>query len=210
MMNQPITAVPLVFLDVETTGLKLRDGHRICEVALLRVCGRVVEDRYTTLVDPLRPLDPRAAAVNGISTDMLRDAPIFDDIADQVVALLSGAVLVAHNADFDMGFLSGEFQFLGRSLPSLPVIDTLTLARQLLPGYVSHSLPSLSRVLRLPTPSHRAMSDVLALQGLFCHLVGLLSDRGVTTLGEVLRFQRGLRPGDPEPVAPPNGGTGNP
>jgi DNA polymerase-3 subunit epsilon len=202
-VGQPINTLPLSFLDVETTGLVPVHGHRICEVALIRTCGDTVETTYNTLVNPRRPIEAGAFAVNRISPDMLRDAPGFDMVVEHVLKAIEGSVIIAHNAPFDMAFMTNELQLLGYPPPDNPVIDTLVLARSLLSSHTSHSLPSLSRSLGLSTPNHRAMSDVVALRGLFTHLVNLLAQQGIENLDDIARYQRGLMPGDPEPVPPP-------
>ncbi len=170
---------------------------------MLRVRGGTVEARYTTLINPQRAIEARAFAVNRITAEMLRDAPTFDGIADELLALLEGAVLVAHNASFDVAFLGHELRLIGYQMPAFPVLDTLVLARQLLPRHHSHSLHALSKDLGLQCPTHRAASDVLTLWGLFQYLERLLAELGITTLADTLRYQRGLLPGDPEPVPPP-------
>jgi DNA polymerase-3 subunit epsilon len=202
LCRQALDALPLVFFDVETTGLFPSQGHRICEVALLRVCNGVIQSRFNTLVDPQRPIEARAFAVNRISADLLRDAPPFAQIAGMVQELLDDAVVIAHNAPFDMAFLGCELTLLGRPLPANPVLDTLVLARRLLRRH-SYSLQALSRDLGLSPPNHRAMSDVWALYGLFRYLAEQLAALGITALGDVLRYQRGLFPEQPDPVQPP-------
>lgn len=203
MQQQSLSMVPLAFFDVETTGLKPASGHRVCEIAVKRVRGDTVEQIYSSLVDPQRPPDPGAAKVHGITAAMLRGAPLFADIASDILTTIRGAVLIAHNADFDMGFLSNELRLAGYPRPDNLVLDTLTLSRRLLPSFTSHSLPSLAKTLKFPPPTHRAMSDVEALHRLFCHLAGKLTSQGITSLGAVLRFQRGLLPDEPEPAMPP-------
>lgn len=197
-----LRSAPLAFLDIESTGLAPGDGHRVCEVALLRVAGAAAEVSFTSVVNPLRPMGEQAAAVHGITPDQIERAPVFHQIAPQLLALLDGAAIVAHNAPFDVAFLNAELERM--ALPPLtnPVLDTLVLSRRLL-RRPSHSLGALAAHLGLPTPTHRAMSDVLALQGLFAHLAALLAELGVATLHDALRFQRGLLPGQPEPPPPP-------
>lgn len=202
MLEQSLDLLPFTLLDVETTGLLPAEGHRVCEVALLRVRGGVVEACFETLIDPQRPVDPQAFAVNGISPTILRDAPRFPAVADTLLELIDGTVLVAHNAPFDLVFLTHELDLLGRPAPLNPVLDTLSLARRLL-RHQSYSLAALARDLDLPQPTHRAMSDVLALQGLFTCLVNHLAESGITTLNGALRRQRGLLPDQPDPVPPP-------
>ncbi|MCG8346286.1 MAG: WYL domain-containing protein [Chloroflexales bacterium] len=202
LCRQTLDALPLVFFDVETTGLFPSQGHRICELALLRVCNGEIQAQFSTLVDPQRPLEARAFAINGISEELLRDAPPFRQIAAIVQELLDDAVVIAHNAPFDMAFLGRELMLLGRPLPANPVFDTLVLARRLLRRH-SYSLKALSCDLGLSRPEHRAMSDVWALYGLFRYLAEQLAALGITALGDVLRYQRGLFPEQPDPVQPP-------
>jgi DNA polymerase-3 subunit epsilon len=199
---QPLDRLPFIFLDVETTGLAPQQGHRVCELAMLQVTGEQVDQEFESLIDPQRPLDPRAAAVHGISLEMLRGAPTFAAVADQVATMIEGSVLVAHNAPFDMAFLEHEFRLAHLPPPTTTVIDTLRLARRLL-RRSSYSLGALSRDLHLELPAHRAMADVVALRGLFRYLLQRLAAMDIVTLDELLRFQRGLLPGQDEPAAPP-------
>jgi DNA polymerase-3 subunit epsilon len=202
MLDLPLAAIPLTFLDFETTGLSPRRGDRVCEVALQRVVGGVVEISYTTLVNPQRPLSARSFAVNQISAEQLTHAPTFSAIAGSLRAALADTVIVAHNAPFDIEFLHAELA-LARQPPLLvPVIDTLAVARRLFPKRASHSLAALAAALGSPPPSHRAMDDVLALRVVFDDMAAHLAALGITTLGDLLRYTRGLRPGDPEPIAP--------
>jgi DNA polymerase-3 subunit epsilon len=199
---QPLDRLPFTFLDVETTGLAPHQGHRVCELAMVQVTGERVDQAFESLIDPQRPLDPRAAAVHGISVEMLRGAPTFAAVADEVATIIEGSVLVAHNAPFDMAFLEHEFRLAHMPAPANTVIDTLRLARRLL-RRSSYSLGALSRDLHLELPAHRAMADVVALRGLFRYLLQRLAHMDIVTLEELLRFQRGLLPGQDEPAAPP-------
>src|SRR4051812_46076002 len=108
MLDLPLSAIPLAFLDFETTGLSPHRDDRICEVALQRVVGGVVAASYTTLVNPQRPLSERSFAVNRISAEQLVDAPTFSVIAGSLRAALAGTVIVAHNAPFDLESLHAE------------------------------------------------------------------------------------------------------
>lgn len=202
MLAQRLTSMTVTLLDLETTGLNPAHGHRVCEVALLRMRGNTAELRYESLVNPQRPLDAQAAAVNGLSTAMLHNAPTFATIADTVQDIIGTSVLVAHNAPFDLAFLNHEWARLGWPRLSNTVLDTLPLTRRLLP-LPSYSLPALAHALGLVKPGHRAMQDVLTLAQLFQALCVELAERGVVTLEDVLRFERGLLPGQPEPEAPP-------
>ena len=116
-MNQPLHTVPFVLFDLESTGLDAQAGHRICEIAAVRVEGRMVTGSLEQLINPDREIDPDAFKVNGITQEMVASAPMFPSIVPQVQALFEGAVLVAHNAYFDVGFLTMELQRMG--LPPL-------------------------------------------------------------------------------------------
>jgi len=203
MLDLRLRDVPLVFLDLETTGLDLYGEDRICEVGLQRVANGLVEAELDSLVDPQRPLNAHAFGVNRIDPEQLASAPRFGDLADALVGAFAGAAVVAHNAPFDVGFLQSELERVGRAPLASPVLDTLALARRLLPRRRSYSLAALAVDLGAPPPTHRAMADVLALRVVFDHLVGLLEPFGVATLGETLRFARGFAPGESEPTLPP-------
>ena len=202
MLDFSLAAIPLAFLDFETTGLMPRRGDRVCEVALQRIVGGIVDISYSTLVDPQRPLSERSFAVNRITPEQLASAPTFSAIAAELRAALVGTAIVAHNAPFDLEFLHAELALAGQPPLHVPAIDTLAIARRVFPRRPSHSLAALAAALGSPPPSHRAMDDVLALRVVFDHLVAELAPLGITTLGDMLRYGRGLRPGDPEPEAP--------
>jgi DNA polymerase-3 subunit epsilon len=199
--NIELADAPTVFFDVETTGLALGAGHRICEIGLLRVEHGVVTARIDTLIDPQRLLDADAAAVNGLRTEDFVGVPAFAVLAPTLLNVFDDAVIVAHNAFFDMAFLGSELRRAGVTAPQRPVIDTLALARRLL-RLPSYSLRALSQEFGLVQPSHRAMSDVMALRELYAVLTRLLAEREVMTLGATLRAARGLFPGDSEPETP--------
>jgi DNA polymerase-3 subunit epsilon len=202
MLELPLSAIPLAFLDFETTGLSPRRGDRVCEVAFQRVVNGVVETSYTTLINPQRPLSERSFIINRISAEQLASAPIFSTIAGSLRAALADTVIVAHNAPFDLEFLHAELALAGQPALLAPAIDTLAIARRLFPRRQSHSLAALAAALGSPPPSHRAMDDVLALRVVFDDMLTQLATLGITQLGDLLRYARGLRPGDPEPIPP--------
>jgi DNA polymerase III subunit epsilon len=202
MLELPLSSVPLAFLDFETTGLSPQRGDRVCEVALQRIVNRTIETSYSTLINPQRPLSERSFAVNQISAEQLANAPTFADIAGSLRAALASTVIVAHNAPFDLEFLHTELALAAQPPLRVPAIDTLAIARRLFPKRRSHSLAALATALGSPPPSHRAMDDVLALRVVFDDMTVHLAALGITKLGDLLRYARGLRPGDPEPITP--------
>src|SRR5512146_1290056 len=106
--TQRIVDGPYVAIDVETTGIEAGDGHRICEIALLRFLRGNVIDSLVSLVNPLRPISPGASAVNGITDLMVADAPLFVDLIPGILSFIDNDVLVFHNAPFDLSFLRAE------------------------------------------------------------------------------------------------------
>jgi DNA polymerase III subunit epsilon len=202
MLDSPLHAVPLAFLDFETTGLYPRRGDRVCEIALLRVLGDSVERSIDTLINPLRPLSAQSFAINRIAPEQLAAAPRFEAIIGALRQALVGAAIVAHNAPFDLEFLHAELALAGQPPLVVPAIDTLAVARRLFPRRQSYSLAALAIDLGIPAPSHRAMSDVLTLRGVFAAMVARLAEQDIVTLGDVLHYARGFERGQPPPEPP--------
>lgn len=201
--DQPLDQVTFALFDVETTGLSPAYGHRICEVACLQLRGGVSIGQMESLVDPGRAISPGAYQVNRIEAEMLAGAPSFGQIAGSLLDLMAGAVLVAHNAPFDLGFLASELQIAQLPPPEGPVLDTLVLSRRAF-AFASYSLSAVSRALAVPSePTHRAMADVETMRYVLNEiLVRLEQQWGVTTLSELLTFQGGSIP-YPAPLALP-------
>lgn len=161
----------LAFLDTETTGLSPWFGDRICEIAILRCQGETLLDSFETLVNPHRPLSPGAARVNGLTELDLADAPLFAEIAPQVKLWLEDAIVVCHNAPFDLSFVHNEFNRLGQSFPPVTVIDTLALARSHF-GFPSNGLQAIAAALGLERPgAHRALADVMTTRAVLEHFL---------------------------------------
>jgi len=127
-----------IVLDVETTGLEASAGHRIIEIGCVELLNRrPTGQKFHRFLNPEREIDAGALAVHGIELSRLAQAPRFADIAGELVAFISGAELIIHNAPFDVGFLDAEFSRLAesRSVAQVcKVLDTLALARSLHPG----------------------------------------------------------------------------
>ena len=128
-----------VVLDTETTGLEVSKGHRVIEIGCVELLNRRRTHRtFHRYVQPDRDIDPAAEEVHGITRQQLADEPRFPDIADEFIQFISGAELIIHNADFDVGFLNHEFQLAGLKTKKIAdcsaVVDTLALARRLHPG----------------------------------------------------------------------------
>jgi DNA polymerase-3 subunit epsilon len=128
-----------IVLDTETTGLEAAAGHRIIEIGCVEILNRrPTGQKFHRYLNPEREIDAGAAAVHGIDSARLRDAPKFAEVVDELLAFIAGAELIIHNAPFDVGFLDAEFARLpgnSRCISGLcKVLDTLVLARSLHPG----------------------------------------------------------------------------
>ncbi len=128
-----------VVLDTETTGLEVRQGHRLVEIACVELVERRLTGRhYQTYLNPDRAIDEGARQVTGIEDDFLLNKPRFAEVVEDFLAFIDGAELIIHNASFDLGFLDAELARLGpargRVGDRCGVLDTLAMARQRYPG----------------------------------------------------------------------------
>jgi DNA polymerase III epsilon subunit family exonuclease len=162
-----LSSARFAFLDLETTGLSPWFGDRVCEVGIVLTEGKRIKGQYHTLVNPERALSVGAASTNGLTDEELAEAPRFDEVAGSINGLIEEAVVVCHNAKFDLQFLDSEFKRLGREIQIPNLIDTLMLAR----GYYelpSYSLQFIAESFHLPlTIKHRALDGALAARGIF-------------------------------------------
>lgn len=191
---------PLVVVDVETTGLSPRYGDRVVEIGLVRAEGRA-ETTFQSLVNPRHPISPGAMAVHGITEEMVESAPTFGELAECIWPFLGGAILVAHNAPFDLSFLNAERGQLG--LPPLRnrVIDTLALARRYF-QFPRNGLGVIAEALEIPVPlQHRALADARTTLQVLGRFVEELQARGVATMDLLCHEPASQWSGDPNGLA---------
>ena len=150
-----------VVVDVETTGGR-GDQHRVTEIGAVKVRNGEVIDRFQTLLNPQRTIPTGITRLTGISEAMVADAPIFADVADDFEAFIEDAIFVAHNVDFDYGFIAREFKRLGRPF-RYPKLCTCSSMRRLYPGHRSYSLAALCENYGIELRQHhRALCDAEA------------------------------------------------
>jgi DNA polymerase-3 subunit epsilon len=180
--------VPFVALDLETTGARA-GVSKITEIGAVRIEGFREVKYFSTLVNPMRPIPPMITQITGITQEMVAGAPRIDEVIPELLEFLEGAVVVAHNARFDVGFLNYELRRLkGRQLGE-GAIDTLPLARALAPGLPNYRLHTVAGALGAPVAAcHRALADAQAAGHVFVTLVGRLQEQGVTRLGEMRSY----------------------
>lgn len=169
-----LLALDYAVVDVETTGTRAWAGDRITEIAVVAVRGGVVAETFETLVNPERPIPPWISRLTNISWDMVKNAPRFRDICDEVVRAMDGAIFVAHNAQFDWRFVTTEIErATGRQLEGRRLC-TVRLARRLLPQLRSRRLDYLAMHYGVNILArHRAGGDAVATAEI---LVRLLRD----------------------------------
>jgi DNA polymerase III subunit epsilon len=175
-----------VVVDLETTGL--RPGQSgICEIGAVRLQGFEVVAEFETLVDPGLPIAAGASAVTGLRNEHLRGAPGPAKAVRRFLAFAGDAVLVAHNARFDLAFLDRETERLTGSRIGSPVVDTVRLARRLLAGRVAgFGLGQLAWFFgTAERPCHRALPDARATAELLLALIGLAQERGARTVADL-------------------------
>ncbi|MFH1368950.1 MAG: exonuclease domain-containing protein [Elusimicrobiota bacterium] len=167
------------FLDVETTGLSAFYDDRICEIGIVRTIGHDVDSEWQSLVNPERPISSGAMNVHGINDKMAAKAPKFREIADKVQSIISDAIVVCHNAPFDLSFLNSEFEKCGIAPAEFRVIDTLRIARRYF-NFSSNSLGNIAYGLHIEmNEAHRALADASATQKIFAYMMSELEKRGV-------------------------------
>lgn len=150
-----------VVVDIETTGRRVA-GDCITEIAAVKVVNNEIVDQWQSLLNPGRPIPPGITALTGISNEMVRDAPIFCDMADGFSAFCEGSVFVAHNVRFDYSFIGDAFRRLDRPF-QMPLLCTCVEMRKWYPGNASYSLKNLCDTYEIElTSHHRAMCDALA------------------------------------------------
>ncbi|MHB8642079.1 MAG: exonuclease domain-containing protein [Gaiellaceae bacterium] len=178
---------PFCVLDLETTGLS-PGRSRICEIGAVRIEALELAGTFETLVNPRERLPLQIARLTGIDDRLLRRAPSAESATRRFLDFAGDAVLVAHNARFDIGFLDREvLRLTGRRVAG-PVVDTVWLARKLLSGRVSRvGLGSLAHFFGTATqPCHRALPDAEATAEILLALVGLAQERGARTVGDLV------------------------
>jgi DNA polymerase III epsilon subunit len=176
-MNIKLTE--FVIFDVETTGLSPVEGDRIVEIAAVKVRGTQVVDKFYSLVNPQRSMPSQATQVNNITEEMLVTAPVAADILPQMIHFIGGACVAGHNVRFDLNFLCYELALIGRKLHDhTPAVDTLKMARELLPYLSNHKLAYLARSLGVVVDqTHRAMADVEITVAVFQRLMDMAGDK---------------------------------
>ena len=168
-----------IVLDTETTGLEVKQGHRVIEIgAVLLNDRKKSKEHFHTYLNPSRLIDEEASKVHGITNSDLEDKPFFDEIAEEFISFIEGSTLVIHNAPFDLGFLNNELKLASINYPNLEEIceveDSLVIARDKYPGQ-RNSLDALAtryNISGYDRTFHGALLDANILADVFMQLTG--------------------------------------
>jgi DNA polymerase-3 subunit epsilon len=192
LWDLPLDRAPLVFLDLEMTGLNTERDH-VVEVCLERWVGETKERTIASLVRPPAHAG-KNAHVHGLSAEALETAPAFESLADDIRSILDGAIPIAHAAEWDVNFLRAEMERAKRPFEVTHWIDTLVLSRRAF-GLDSHSLAALCAHFKIdPGKAHRATDDVHSLRAIFGKCVEVLEPKSARDLWHVRIAERHARP----------------
>ena len=173
-----------VVFDIETTGFS-PVNNRIIEIGAVKVCGGQVTERFSTFVNPQVPIPFEIEKLTGIRDDMVTDAPLIEEVLPRFLEFCRGAILVAHNAGFDMSFMLENAR--RQSLPmEHPYIDTVGIARVLLPNQAKHTLDAVAKTLNISLENHhRAVDDAECTAWIFVKLIQMLEEKDIHTLAQL-------------------------
>ncbi len=176
-----------IVFDLETTGLSsIKD--RIIEIGAVKIKGGEIVDRFSTFINPERPIPFKIEQLTGINDSMVIDAPKIEEILMDFLDFIDDGVLVAHNAGFDVGFLEQKCRFM-EIYPKFTYLDTIALARVLLPTISRYTLNVVAKALKIPLENHhRAVDDANATAEIFLKFAEMLRERNIHDLKGINQF----------------------
>ena len=176
-----------VVFDIETTGFSAVTD-RIIEIGAVKVEDGKITDKFSTFVNPKRPIPFRITELTGITDEMVIDSPDIETILPQFIEFIGDAVLVAHNASFDVGFIEQNCK-RQKIEADFTYVDTVALARVLLPALNRFKLDTVAKALNISLENHhRAVDDAGCTAEIFVKFVQMLKERELTTLAKVNEF----------------------
>lgn len=181
--SQPLTDTYVVF-DIETTGFSPQKD-KIIEIGAVKVTDGKITDRFSQFVNPKVPIPFRIVDLTGINDSMVMDAPVIDEVLPRFLEFCQDAVMVAHNAEFDMSFINENVKRLGID-KTFTSLDTVALARVLLPNLNRFKLDTVAKALKIPLQNHhRAVDDAECTANIFVEFIKMLEARDITNLAQV-------------------------
>lgn len=179
-----------VVIDLETTGHASRTEDKIIEIGIVVIESLEIVKTYSTFINPKREIPSFIQSLTNISSEDVQDAPCFQEVAQEVKELFHNSYLIAHNVDFDMGFLNDELATVGIEGLKCPTIDTVELARILLPQAPSYKLSEITDYIDIKHDQpHRALSDAYVTAELFIYLVEKLKELPEETIKQLIALE---------------------
>lgn len=186
--NQSLDGSFVVF-DIETTGFGPKNDQ-IIEIGAVKVVNNEIVDNYSTFINPQIPIPANIVKLTSITDEMVADAKLIDEILPQFLEFCNGSVLVAHNAGFDTGFIKQKALDMGIDT-DFTVVDTLSLARLLIPGLKNYKLDVVADALDVSLESHhRAVDDAQCTAYIYIKLVNMLKEKGYEKLDSLNNMDR--------------------
>ena len=166
-----------IILDIETSGLDYKDGHRIVEIGCIEMNKKEVGGSYHQYINPLKTLTEENINIHGITNDFLEDKPVFEEIAEDFLKFIQESTIIAHNANFDIGFLNHELEKISKpTIAKDRIIDTVSIARKRFPGQ-QVNLDALVKKLKINSlinrDHHGALKDAKILTDVYLELQGI-------------------------------------
>lgn len=190
LISVALDRAPYVVFDLETTGFS-GGSAGITEIGAVKILGNEIVERFSTFVNPERPIDPFVVRLTGITDRMVAGAPVASEVMPLFERFAEGTVLVGHNVSFDCSFVTAAREAAGLAPLPNPVLDTLKLARILVPGLRRYRLSALASHFGVrQVPNHRALSDATATAEILLRLIRMLCSAGVGSVGEAAHLRR--------------------
>ena len=170
-----------IILDIETSGLDYKEGHRVIEIGCIELNRKEVGSHFHRYINPLKTLTDENMNIHGITNEFLEDKPLFEDVADDFLSFIQDSFIIAHNANFDVGFLNHELEKISKpTIDKDRVVDTVVIARNRFPGQ-QVNLDALVKKLKVNSlidrEFHGALKDAKILTDVYLEL------RGVNQMG---------------------------
>ena len=200
-----------VILDTETTGLSVKEGHRIVEIGCIELENFIpTNNNFHCYLNPERKVSEKALETHGYTDEFLSDKKKFKEIADDFLLYIKGKKLIIHNAEFDLSHLNNELKIVGKDLIKNEIIDTVVLARDKFPGS-SNSLDALCKRYRIDNSrreKHTALIDCDLLSKVYINLIDQkepklnfnneISDNNQILKTNISYFKKVIKPSDEE------------
>ncbi len=173
-----------IVFDIETTGLSNKNDG-ITEIGAVKIKNNNVIDRFSALINPEKHIPEKIVELTGITNDMVKDKPTIENVLPEFLEFIGSSPVVAHNADFDVGFIRNKSERYGMEFNNT-VIDTLKIARALLPNLKKHKLNIIAKELNVSLENHhRAVDDAKATAEIFIKFIEIMKEKNILTLKDI-------------------------